>query len=50
MTQYLGSVLAARAGFKSQSQYRDLLAWSAAILDYTPGREWRSTEDTAICR
>ena len=48
MTQYLGNILAARAGLKSQSQYRDMLAWSAAILDYTPGREWRSTEDTAI--
>jgi len=48
MTQYLGNILAARAGLKSQAQYRDLLAWSAAILDYTPGREWRSTEDTAV--
>ncbi len=48
MTQYLGNVLAARAGLKSQSQYRDILALSAANLDYTPGREWRSTEDTAI--
>ena len=48
MTQYLGNMLAARAGLKSQSQYRDILAQSAANLDYTPGREWRSTEDTAI--
>ena len=48
MTQYLGNILAARAGLKSQSQYRDILAASAANLDYTPGREWRSTEDTAI--
>ncbi|MGB9246110.1 MAG: hypothetical protein WCC03_22380 [Candidatus Acidiferrales bacterium] len=48
MTQYLGNILAARAGLKSQSQYRDILALSAANLDYTPGREWRSTEDTAI--
>ena len=48
MTQYLGNVLATRAGLKSQSQYRDILAQSAANLDYTPGREWRSTEDTAI--
>ena len=48
MTRYLGNVLAARAGLKSQSQYRDILAQSAANLDYTPGREWRSTEDTAI--
>jgi predicted metalloprotease with PDZ domain len=48
MTQYLGNVLAARSGLKSQEQYRDLLALSAASLDYRPGREWRSTEDTAI--
>jgi predicted metalloprotease with PDZ domain len=48
MTQYLGNVLAARAAFETQAQYRDRLAETAAILDYTPGREWRSTEDTAI--
>ncbi|QNI37625.1 M61 family metallopeptidase [Edaphobacter albus] len=48
MTQYLGNVLAARSGLKSQAQYRDLLAMSAANLDYKPGRQWRSTEDTAI--
>jgi len=48
MTQYLGNVLAARSGLKSQAQYRDILAMSAANLDNKPGREWRSTEDTAI--
>lgn len=48
MTQYLGNVLAARSGLKSQAQYRDLLAISVANLDNRPGREWRSTEDTAI--
>jgi predicted metalloprotease with PDZ domain len=48
MTQYLGNVLAARSGLKSQEQYRDILAMSAAQLDNKPGREWRSTEDTAI--
>ena len=48
MTQYLGNVLAARAGLKSQEQYRDLLALAAANLDNKPGRTWRSTEDTAI--
>ena len=48
MTQYLGNVLAARSGLKSQALYRDMLAMSAANLDYKPGREWRSTEDTAI--
>ncbi|SNT24120.1 glycyl aminopeptidase. Metallo peptidase. MEROPS family M61 [Granulicella rosea] len=48
MTQYLGNVLAARSGLKSASQYRDILALSAAQLDYKRGRQWRSTEDTAI--
>ena len=48
MTQYLGNVLAARSGLKNQAQYRDMLAMSAANLDYKPGRDWRSTEDTAI--
>jgi len=41
MTQYLGNVLAARSGLKSQAQYRDILAASAANLDYKTGREWR---------
>jgi predicted metalloprotease with PDZ domain len=48
MTQYLGNVLAARSGLKNQQQYREMLALSAANLDYRPGRDWRSTEDTAI--
>ena len=48
MTQYLGNVMAARSALKSQEQYRDVLAMSAANLDAKPGREWRSTEDTAI--
>ena len=48
MTHYLGNVLAARSGLKSQAQYRDMLAMSAASLDYKPGREWRPTEDTAV--
>jgi predicted metalloprotease with PDZ domain len=48
MTQYLGNVLAARSGLKSQAAYRDMLAFSAAQLDYKSGREWRPTEDTAI--
>jgi predicted metalloprotease with PDZ domain len=48
MTQYLGNVLAARSGLKSQADYRGLLAMSAAQLAYKSGRDWRSTEDTAI--
>ena len=48
MTQYLGNVLAARSGLKTQAEYRDMLALSAAELDYKPGREWRPTADTAV--
>lgn len=48
MTEYLGNVLATRSGLKSQAQYRDMLARSAARLQYTPGRDWRDTEDTAV--
>ena len=48
MTQYLGNVLAARSGLETQAQFRDKLALTAANLDYRPGRDWRSTEDTAI--
>jgi predicted metalloprotease with PDZ domain len=48
LTQYMGNVLATRSGLKSQDQYRANLAASAANLDYKSGREWRSTDDTAI--
>ncbi len=48
LTQYMGNVLAARSGLKSQAAYRDMLALSAASLDNESGRVWRSTEDTAI--
>ncbi|MDR3738591.1 MAG: PDZ domain-containing protein [Terracidiphilus sp.] len=48
MTEYLGDVLAARSGLKTAQQYRDGLAMTAAELDATPGRLWRSTTDTAV--
>jgi predicted metalloprotease with PDZ domain len=48
MTQYMGNVLAARSGLKSKQQYLDTIATTAASLDYKSGRDWRSTEDTAI--
>src|SRR3569833_1119607 len=48
MTQYWGDVLAARSGLKSADQYKDGLAVVAAELDYTRGRDWRSTADTAV--
>ena len=48
MTQYLGYVLAARSGLETPAQFRDVLALVAAEMEYTPGRDWRSTEDTAV--
>jgi len=48
LTQYYGEILATRSGLMSQAQHRDVLAVTAAYLDHTPGREWRTTEDTAI--
>ena len=48
LTQYMGNVLAARSGLRTKQQYLDTIANTAAGLDYKPGRQWRSTEDTAI--
>ncbi len=48
MTQYLGYVLAARSGLETPAQFRDVFALVAAEMEYTPGRDWRSTEDTAV--
>ena len=48
MTQYMGNVLGARSGLVSKQEYLDTIAGTAASLDFRPGRDWRSTEDTAI--
>ncbi len=47
LTQYLGTVLAARSGLWTDEQYREALALTAAELDHETGRNWRSLEDTA---
>jgi predicted metalloprotease with PDZ domain len=47
LTEYLGAVLAARAGQWTPEQFRDQLALVAASLDHRPGRSWRSLQDTA---
>jgi len=47
LTQYLGTVLAARSGLWTDEQYREALAGTAAALDHRTGRTWRSLEDTA---
>jgi predicted metalloprotease with PDZ domain len=47
LTNYLGTVLAARSGLLTDDQSRDDLALTAATLDHTPGRTWRNLQDTA---
>ena len=48
LTDYLGYVLGTRCGFMTPDQYHDYIAGVAARLDSTSGREWRSTDDTAV--
>jgi predicted metalloprotease with PDZ domain len=48
LTQYIGEMLSARAGLRTQDDYRDALAYTAGYLDDWPGRTWRSLGDTAI--
>jgi predicted metalloprotease with PDZ domain len=47
LTDYLGTVLAARSGLWTDEQYREALAGTAAALDHRAGRTWRPLEDTA---
>ena len=46
LTQYLGSVLAARSGLRGAEEARDNLATVAAQLDANRGRAWRPLVDT----
>ena len=48
LTNYLGELLAARAGLLTPEEYREQLAMTAASLDASAGRKWRPLEDTAI--
>jgi predicted metalloprotease with PDZ domain len=48
MTQYWGTVLAARCGLWTPDQYRQALAFTAFEMNHRPGRTWRNVEDTAI--
>ncbi len=48
LTNYMGNVLGARIGYLSPEQYRDYLALTAAEMDNTSGRAWRSVEDTTF--
>ena len=46
LTEYLGDVLAARAGLWTAEQYRSNLAAVAAGMSGTTGRSWRPLQDT----
>jgi predicted metalloprotease with PDZ domain len=45
-TQYWGYVLAARSGLVTKEQALDALAYTAAIFQHRPGREWKALQDT----
>jgi predicted metalloprotease with PDZ domain len=47
LTDYYGNILAARTGFRSPDQFRENLAYTAAMLDHRAGRTWRPLQDTA---
>jgi predicted metalloprotease with PDZ domain len=47
LTTYWGEVLSARSGARTPEQFRDVMANTAAEMEYTPGRTWRPLQDTA---
>jgi len=48
LTQYIGEMISARSGLRTADDYREALAYTAALLDHRPGRTWRSLEDTSL--
>ena len=46
LTDYYGNVLTARSGLRTPEQARDVWAMYAASFEASPGRTWRSLEDT----
>ncbi len=46
LTDYYGEVLTARSGMRTPEQERDVFAETAANFEISPGRRWRSLEDT----
>jgi len=48
LTDYLGNLMGARIGMVSADQYKQDLALTAAEMDATSGRAWRSIEDTTF--
>ena len=47
LTQYLGEVLTARSGLRSNDLSQELVAQLAAQADVRAGRDWRPLQDTA---
>ncbi len=47
LTNYWGEVLSARSGARTAEQFRDVLANTAAGMEFTTGRTWRPLQDTA---
>ena len=48
LTDYYGNVLTARSGMRTPEQARDVFAEIAASFEISPGRRWRSLEDTTM--
>jgi predicted metalloprotease with PDZ domain len=46
LTDYYGNVLTARSGMRTPEQAHDVFAQIAASFEISPGRTWRSLEDT----
>ncbi|HEY4766639.1 MAG TPA: peptidase M61 [Candidatus Sulfotelmatobacter sp.] len=46
LTDYYGNLLTARSGMRTPEQARDMFAQTAASFEISPGRTWRSLEDT----
>ena len=46
LTNYYGNVLTARSGMRTPEEARDVIAQIAAAFEISPGRTWRSLEDT----
>jgi predicted metalloprotease with PDZ domain len=46
LTDYYGNVLTARSGLRTLEQARDAIAQIASNFEVSPGRTWRSLEDT----
>jgi predicted metalloprotease with PDZ domain len=48
LTDYYGNVLSARSGMRTPEQARDVFAQIAASFEISPGRTWRSLDDTTM--